>query len=207
MLDGVDWPEMTLDQASAALRVIEAAILPADERSLGALLYEHWISARKPITAGNDQQAISRTYVRELRSFPGDIALAVLRRAMRTDEWFPPLAALCGRCTALTLRRRALLCSLQDRIRQLQRPPAVLPTPRPMPGSAKSKPQRAGAVSWSPGSGNVERLARHLNITPRQAWVRLIEASKDQLKQYEAVVLRMATEEAERATEKTEDPA
>jgi hypothetical protein len=101
----------------------------------------------------------------------------------------------------------ALLCSLQDRIHQLQAPPAVLPTPQPMPGSAKAKPQRAGAVSWSPGSGNVERLAGHLEITPRQARIRLLEASQDQIKQYETAVRRLAADETERATEKTEDPA
>ena len=196
MLQGVDWPAICLQQAEAALQAIQAAMAPADERALAALLYEVWVSTAKPTTATEDQQAVSTVYVRELRTWPGDIALHVLRQAKRTCHWFPPLADLCEQLAALARKRQWLLASLQDRMTELERPALPVRPLQPMPGTAKATAARKpGHVSWSPRSGNIERLAKHLDITPSQARARIFEASAEELADYEAVVRQLAAAE------------
>lgn len=195
VLAGVDWPEMTLQQAQAALGEIQAAMAPADERSLGALLAELWLVTAKQNTAGADQQALAGVYIRQLRDWPGDIALEVLRRAKCTSRWWPPLADLCRQCTDLARRRCWLLSSLQDRIDQLQRPAVSLPAVQRMPTCGKTK---AGGFWSVDRCRNVDRLAQLEGITRKQALGRLLAASPDEL---------LALEEAVRSADGAPDPS
>lgn len=183
VLQGIDWPAMTLQQASAALQAIEATMAPAEERTLGALLYELWIATAKASTASEDQQALAAVYIRDLRDFPADIALHVLRQAKRSCHWFPPLADLCQQCLALARKRAALLSSLQGRLDQIQRP-AIAPTLQRMPGTSKT------AVGfWSiDGSANVERLAGLRGISYREARALLVCAAPADLLELEQAV-------------------
>jgi hypothetical protein len=192
ILQRVEWPaEMTLTQAKAALADIDAAMAPADDRSLGALLLELWLSTAKQGIATEDQQALARVYITELKAWPADIALSVLRRAKREVRWWPPLADLVRECCALARVRMWLRCSLEDHLAQMEQPspaaPAFAALP-PMPGSEKAKAPRSPASFWSPRSGNVERLAQHLGCSPRQARERLLFASADDLQAFEQAV-------------------
>lgn len=197
-IEGVDLPQSTLEQAEAALREIETAMAPADKRSLGAALAELWLVTAKQKTSSEDQEAKARVYIRELQTFPGDVALYVLRRALREHEWFPLLASLCHECAELARERNWLLRSLQNRVAELQRPAMAKvfrEVIRLMPGCADSKAARSDSVSWSPASGNVERLAKHLDVTRDQAFRRAATAGPEELAELEAVVRRLRAEE------------
>lgn len=189
-LQGVDWPAISLQQAEQALQEIQVAMQPADERSLAALLYELWLATAKQSTATQDQQALSSVYVRELREWPADIALQVLRQAKRSSRWFPPLADLYRECTDLARQRQWLLSSLEVKIEAMKRPalpaPAVLPAVRKMPGS--DSPAKSIGF-WSVDTGaNVEKLARLKGITYRQARAMLVYASPAEMLELEEAV-------------------
>jgi hypothetical protein len=206
VLQGVDWPRMDLQQARGALASVQAAMTPADETSLASLLYELWISTIKQNTAEEDQTAIATVYTRELLTWPGDIAREALRRAKRQCRFWPPLADLRKECTSLARRRVWLLGSLEDRIAQLQRPPGPSTELRAMPGSAKATARAAeGHVSWAPGAGNVERLAKHLDITREQAWRRVLAATPEEERDFKNAVRRLAAQERQQAV-KGKDP-
>lgn len=178
----VNWPDITLEQAMAALAAIEATMLPADDRSLGVLLAELWVVTAKPKTASGDLQALAGVYIRELRAWPGDIALAALKHAKRKYPLFPPFAHLCRDCDALACKRTRLRSSLRDRINKLRIHSPTVPD---------KIARKSGQVSWASGNGNRVLLAKHLGITEDEVWKRLISASEKELAEYSAVVQRL----------------
>lgn len=186
VVQGVDWPQMTLDQAKAALGEIEAAMAPADRRSTLGLLLQLYHATAKAGIGEAELQIKAATYAEDLGGFPGDVTQAALTMARRRFKFFPTVAELVEVCEMLTVRRRWLHRTLQGRIAMLEQPALPAPMLQRMPASGK-----ASAVSWSPRAGNRERVARHLGITETQLLNKLVAASEEEKADLEALALRL----------------
>jgi hypothetical protein len=119
-VQGVDWPEMTFEQAASILNTIEAMMLPADRRSTLGLLLQLWHATAKTGISEEDMQIKSATYVDDLRDYPGDVTRCVLTMARKRFKFFPTVAELVEECESMVVKRRWLLRTLQHRMKRLQ---------------------------------------------------------------------------------------
>ncbi|GAB4371770.1 MAG: hypothetical protein Kow00114_32850 [Kiloniellaceae bacterium] len=185
-MQGVAWPDMTLQEAEAALAEIREAMAPAARRAVVELLFRLWHATAKAGMGEEDLEAKASIYAEDLAGYPADVTRKVLTEARRRFKFFPAVAELVAGCEVLASRRRWLLCSLEDRLAQLQRPALpVRPAMPKMPGSGRT----AKAGFWSvDGGANVEKLARLKSITYRQARALLVYASPAELLELEELV-------------------
>ena len=185
VVQGVDWPEMTLAQAKSNLKKIEAMMAPADQRTTLGLLLQLWHATAKASLAEEELQIKAATYAEDLGTFPDDVTRTVLTMARKRFKFFPTVAELVEGCEALVAKRRWLLRTLQEQIEQMQRP--ALPcstTLRRIPGT-----DNADVGFWSiDRCANVGHLARLRGVTGRQAWALLLSASRAELLELEEAV-------------------
>jgi hypothetical protein len=177
-VQGVDWPEMTFEQAASILNTIEAMMLPADRRSTLGLLLQLWHATAKTGISEEDMQIKSATYVDDLRDYPGDVTRCVLTMARKRFKFFPTVAELVEECESMVVKRRWLLRTLQHRMKRLQQLAIVHSTTlRRIPGA-----DAKGAGFWAIDQrANIKRLAKLRGISDRQALGLLLSVSQIEL--------------------------
>jgi hypothetical protein len=195
-------PSVTRDAARRALDLVEGASRPATAAGLGGALAKLLVKTARRNQGAVDAEATVSAYIEELLAYPADVALAALSQRRK---WWPTWDELADDCERLVGPRREIHRALQQFLASPTSPSVTAPTLQPMPGSAKAAAARKpGHVSWSPRSGNVERLAKHLDITPSQARARIFEAAAEELADYEAVVRQLAAAEGQVETSVSE---
>jgi hypothetical protein len=95
------------EELELALAIFDAACERGDARKLGMALSEMAIKTKRRAEDAEDHHAMIQAYLGSLMAYPGDVALAAIKRCTDNDRWFPAWADLRRECDRLGSKRMA----------------------------------------------------------------------------------------------------
>ncbi len=120
----LDWtPLIPMDDLPALIKALEVAVRPATEKQIKevlVILSSGWPSWLQKPEAGV-MDAFVGLLLQEIKGFPGDILLTVMRSLLRTSHFAPSISDIYQPAEALVSERRTKLQIARDNLKEHER--------------------------------------------------------------------------------------
>ena len=190
VITGLNWncPQHHVDEC---LEIVAASMRSAPEDKIAGALYRLRLLTRgREQRSEADREAEAVIWIENLRCWPGDIVLAVLKDWTRRSDgmWWPSWSDIEVELTTRTSKRAALETHLRGS-------PVALPKPEDKPRSAEEKQADANLMA-----GLVQKLTppKQRDKTPAEIEDELAEMAKEPIRVSSALIQKL-NQNAERA--------
>ena len=105
---------LTPEARAAALRLVEAAMAPADKMTIAREVTRLRAMTKAKAEQEDDLKVLAALYSEDLRAYPTDVVVSVIRKWINREKWWPAWSELKAMLDEALRYRSALLKTLEE---------------------------------------------------------------------------------------------